>query len=352
MSFAAAYSKGATIKKLVRLAPLSLLVFAGCAAATEPPGRFYEGKVLTLLVGSEAGGGYDAQARLLARHIGDHIPGHPAVVVQNMPGAGGLTAANFFANAAPKDGTTFSLLYRGALTAKLSTPEAVRFEVGSMNWLGSLASEPGLLIAWRTASVKTAADLLTTELIVGGAGAGNDSETSARLLNAALGAKMRIVSGYPSVNAVTLAMERGEVEGLADWALSNLMLLKPQYVRDHLVNVLLQLGVKRSAQLPDVPTPLELTSSELDRQVLKLYYTPKSVSRPVAAPPGAPPDRVSLLRTAFAQTTVDPAFLADAAATKIPIDVTPPDGLAAAVADIEAASPVVRRRLSEMLATR
>lgn len=301
------------------LAALSYVLLGGSVFA-QPADKFFEKKTISVIVGSAAGGGYDSQARLLARHLGKHIPGSPQLVVQNMPGAGGLVASNTLYNVAPKDGTSMALLQRTALTAKALIGDNVNFDVEKMAWVGSLAGEPGVLMVWHTSPVKTAEDLFKRELVVGGAGAGNDSELTSKVINALLGTKLKIVSGYQSATQITLAMERGEVEAIPDWSWSNAKTLKPQYLRDKLANVVMQFGPTRLKELGDVPTPLEFAKSEEDRQLLALYFAPKAVSRPVALPPGVPADRVALIRSAFMAMTKDPEFLADAEKSGIPAD--------------------------------
>jgi tripartite-type tricarboxylate transporter receptor subunit TctC len=330
----------------------ALIALAGGAivhsARAQTGHDFYSGKTITIIVGSQAGGGYDAQARLLSRHLADHIPGRPDIVVEDMPGAGGLSATNYFVNVGPRDGTELALVPRTALLAKMVAPDAVHFDVTKINWLGSMMSEPGVLMVWRTAPVKSTNELFTRELIVGGAGKLDDSETTPKVLNAVIGAKLKVIGGYPSLTAATLAMERGEVQGVTDWSWSNAKQLKPQYLRDHLASVLMQFNVTRAPDLANVPTPLDFAKNDADRELLRLYFTPKTVSRPVALPPGAPPDRVALLRTAFAQTMEDPRLIADARRSDIPIDFASYRVVDKAIAVINGASPDVLRRLTQI----
>lgn len=279
---------------------------------------FFAGKQLVINVGSAAGGGYDAQARLMSRHLGSHIPGNPSVIVQNRPGAGGLVAANYIYNLAPKDGTIMGLLQRTAVTAKLLIGDNVNFEVSNFNWLGSLASEPGVLMVSERSPVTSATDLLTNSLLVGGAGVADDSELTPKVINAVIGTKLKVVPGYQSVTAVMLAMERGEVDGLVDWSWSNAK-RNPRYLQDKLARVVMQFGLSRSDDLKDVPMPFDFAKSENDKAVLSLYFAPKAIARPVALPPAVPEDRVAVIRKAFIEMTADPAFLADANKMGIPV---------------------------------
>src|SRR5882757_7926615 len=217
--------------------------------------HFYAGKQLTLICGAAVGGGYDALARLLARHLGRHIPGNPTVVVQNQPAAGSLVAANAIYNTAPKDGTVIALIQRGMLTARLTNPSQVRFEVGKLNWLGNLASEVGVVVAWHTAPHKTAKDLFEKELIVGGH-SGVDPELTPRLYNAVLGTKFKIINGYNGTADIGLAIERGEVAGIGDWSWSSFKKQKPDWIRDKKVTVLMQSGLQNDPELPNVQNAL------------------------------------------------------------------------------------------------
>src|SRR5262249_40741515 len=187
--------------------------------------------------------GYDAHARLLARHLGRLIPGNPIIVVQNQPAAGSLVAANQVYNAAPKDGTFISLIQRGMLTAKLINPAQVRFDVGKLNWIGSLTTEVGVVAAWHAAPHRTAQDLFDRELIVGGH-AGVDPELTPRLYNAVLGTRFKIINGYNGTADIALAMERGEVFGIGDWSWSSLKKQRPQWLRENKVTLLMQSGLK------------------------------------------------------------------------------------------------------------
>ena len=276
-------------------------------------------KKVMINVGSAPGGGYDAQARLMGRYLGRHIPGHPNVIVQNIPGAGGLVAANGFYNMGARDGSAIALLQRTAVTARALIGENVHFDVTKFNWLGSLASEPGVLLAKRNVPVEKAADLMKMQLIVGGAGAANDSELTPKVINAVIGTQLKIVSGYKSITAVTLAMEQGEVQGVTDLSLSNVK-RNPNLLAEGNARVLMQFSLERDRDLPDIPTPLEFAKNDADKKLLALYLSPKAVARPVALPPGVAPATIAMMRKAFMEMTADADFLAEAEKLSIPID--------------------------------
>jgi hypothetical protein len=296
------------------------LVAAGLsgAAAQASVKDFYAGRQITVIVGAGAGGGYDLQARLMARHLGKHIPGNPTFVVQNMPGAGSLAAANHIYNAAPADGSVLALIQRGMLLVRLINPSGVRFELDKLNWIGSLNSETGVVLSWHTSEVKTTKDLFDKELIVGGI-VGVDPETTPRLLNALIGTKFKIVTGYNTTALIALAMERGEVHGIGDWSWSSVKAVRPDWVRDKKVNVLMQVGLTKEPELPDVPFAMDFVKDDADRKILELNFTQKTAARPIVAPPGVPADRVAALRAAFAALRTDREFLEDAERSKLEI---------------------------------
>jgi len=287
-------------------------IFQPSAATGQPVApSFFAGKQINLICGAAVGGGYDAVARLLARHLGRLIAGNPTIIVQNMPAAGSLAATNLIANTAPRDGLTISLIQRGMLLTRLINPGAVRFDLDKLNWIGSLSSEVGLAFAWYTSKHKTAKDLFEKELIVGGH-TGVDPELTPRLYNAVLGTKFKIVTGYNGTADIGLAIERGEVEGIGDWSWSSLKKQKPDWIRDKKITLLLQSGLQNDPELPDVPNALEFAKTDLDHRVIELFLTQKKVARPIIAPPGVPAERLAVLRTALAALAKDHEFLADA----------------------------------------
>ena len=328
-----------------------LAVLLASPLAAQPAGDFYVDKQITLIVGADVGGGYDAQGRLMARFLGQFIPGHPAIVVQNMPAGGSLAAANHLYNIAARDGTVIGLMQRNVLTAKWTSPSVVKFEIDKFNWIGSLASETGVLAAWHDAPVTKAGDLLTHELIVGGT-IGTDTEISGRLLNALAGTRLKIVSGYKGNADVLLAMERGEVQGIADESWSNLKTTKPDYLRNHLVTLLLQNALKKSPELPDVPLALDFARSDEDRKVMELYFGQKVVARPVMAPPGIPADRLSVLRQAFMAMAEDAAFRDAAIKAKLELNPSSNEAVDRFVTLLATTPPAIAQRFSDVTAAR
>jgi tripartite-type tricarboxylate transporter receptor subunit TctC len=299
------------------------LSLGGLSARANPTAQFFEGKTIAFIVGAASGGGYDAQARLLASHIGRFIPGSPNLVVQNMPGAGSLQAANFLYNIAPKDGATIALLQRGILSTRFVNPEGARFDLGKFNWIGNMSSEAGVLLAWHTTPFQTFEDLKNQEFLVGGTGPMIDTETTPRILNALLGTRIKVITGYKGTGDTSLAMERGELHGMGDWSWSNVKTRRPDYFRDHKVRVLVQVTAEKLSDLPDVPSARDMVTNEEDRKVLDLFLAQKTAARPIAAPPGVPADRLKALRAAFEAATDDAQFKADALRQKLEIEPMP-----------------------------
>ena len=332
----------------------SLAVVASLSAASSATAQsvaeFYSGRQISLTVGSTPGGGYDTQARLVARHLGKHIPGNPTIVVQNMPAAGSLAATNHMYNIAAKDGSAIALVQRGMLLVKNWNPSAVRFDLGKFNWIGSINSEVALAASWHTAPHRTAQDLFEKELVVGATN-GIDPETTPRLLNALIGTKFKVVTGYPGVTEVILAMERGEVQGIGDWSVSSIKSARPDWISQKKINVLMQIALQKDPEFAQVPFALDFVKNEADRKVMELYLTQKTVARPVLAPPGLPADRVAALREGFAALAQDKDFLADSAKAKL--DVAPVVGAEVdrVIALITSASPETAERLGKAIAS-
>jgi tripartite-type tricarboxylate transporter receptor subunit TctC len=298
---------------------IGLITAAGAQPSVE---QFYKGKQIRLIVSSEPGGGYDNYARLVARHLGNHIPGNPSVIVQNMPGAGGLNAANNIYNIAPKDGTVIGHVQRNVPFVAIQGLPGPRFDPTKFNWLSSLNNEVNVCVAWHTAKVKSVKDALTHELIVGGSGP-NDTEVTPAVLNNILGTKFKIISGYPSSSAVTLAMERGEVEGLCS-SYSSIENRNRNWITEKKINFLLQNSTQKHPDLPNVPLAMEFAKSDEDRQLMELNDARLIMGRPFMAPPEVPEDRVKALRAAFSAMVKDAGFMEDA--QKQSMEITPVGG--------------------------
>ena len=276
---------------------------------------FYRGKTLTIDVGFGPGGGYDLWARTIARHIAQHIPGTPAVVVQNMPGAGSLTALSRLYTTAPKDGTVLAAVARAAVLGPLVGAPGARFEPQRMSWIGTPTIDTNLCIANAGAAVRTAKDLFERPLITGDTGPGSGTYLYPRALKELLGLKFQPVSGFPSTADIFLAMERREVDGVCE-ALDSINSRRPEWLPTKKVAAVLQGGVEPDPELKDVPFMLDLARNETERQQIAFLYAGEGIGRPYVAPPDLPAGRLALLRSAFDATMRDPDFIQDAAAQK------------------------------------
>ena len=285
---------------------------------------FYRGRTVTVLIAYSAGGGYDLYARLLARYLGRHIPGNPAVVPQNMPGAGGLRASNFLYSAAPKDGSMIGTFSRSIPTMPLVTPADAHFDGRQFSWIGSMSSDTSLCLTSAKSRVKTFQDMLRMPVVMGGQFAAADSDIYAHLYKNVFGAKIKLVSGYPGTNDITLAMERGEVDGICGLSWGTLKVAHADWIKNKSVNLLVQAALKKDPELPDVPLALDLISDPQKKQILYLDFAPQAIGRPFAAPPGIPAERKAALIKAFDETMSDPDLLAEAAKEKI--DIAPMSG--------------------------
>jgi hypothetical protein len=329
---------------MVRHFGATLALAAWSCAAPANAQDFYAGKQLTIIVGAGPGGGYDLQARIAARYLARHVPGNPTIIVQNIPSR--IAAANMMFSTAMKDGTTIALLQRGILLAKLIYPSGVRFEIEKFHWLGSLNSETAVTLAWHTAPHKTAKDLFSQELIVGGI-TGVDPETTPRLYNSLIGTKFKVVTGYSSTAQIALAVERGEVQGIADWSWSSLKAVRPNWIADKQVTVLMQGALKNEPELGALPNALDFIKNDADRKVLELHFTQKTAARPLVTPPEVPAERVAMLRKAFEMLAQDKEFLVEIDKAKMEFDFVPGPEIDKIVARIAATPPEIAERYAK-----
>ena len=314
---------------------------------------FYAGKRINIVVGSDVGGGYDTHARVMSRHLGSYLAGKPNIIVQNMPGAGSIIATNYLANLAPKDGTYIGLIQRTMLNEKLARFDGVQFDPMELNWIGNLTTETGMVVSWHNHPVKRAEDLFTHELIVGGAGSAADTEATPRLLNAVIGTKFRIVSGYRGNSNILLALENGEIGGLGDWAWPNIKTRRPDFLRDRKINLIMQLGFDKLTDAPaDIPLVMDFAKSDDDRKVLQLYFAQKQVARPVVAPPGVRDAQLKELRSAFNAMVQNKDTIADAVRSGVEISATSSEDVGKVMALIAATQPHIADRLADAIRPR
>lgn len=336
--------------KLV-LAPLGVLFLGAVEAqpiAAQAPSL--AGRNVTMVIGFGPGGGYDLWGRVVARHIGKHLPGHPTLVPQNMPGAGSYNATNHIYNVAPKDGTVMGIIARDAALGPITGATGARFDPTKITWLGTPTTETNVCIAFNTprVKVKTLKDLFDNELIVGDTGVGTGTHAYPKALNGLFGTKFKIIAGFPSSSDVFLAMERGEVDGICE-SLDSVTGKRPDWIAQKKVVILFQGGAAPNPELKDTPFVLDFAKTEADKQALEFLYAGQGIGRPFVAPPDMPADRVKMLRDAFSATMKDPEFIADTKKQKL--DVEPEDGehLAALINKIYATPKPIVDKIAELI---
>ena len=327
---------------------LLFLIGSGSIATAE---EFYTGKQIWLIVGTDPGGTYDNYARAISRHFGRHIPGNPGIIVQNMPGAAGIKATNYVYNVAPRDGTVIAAPFSGIPTAPLTNPGETKYDPTKLAWIGSATKELYVGYVWNGAQPRTMVTAKTNPIIMGGSSVGTYSVDMAILSNEFFGTKFKIITGYTSGHETQMAIERGEVEGVMASAWTNLKQQAAHWLAQNSVSIIVQYGLQRSGQFPDVPTFMEFATTDQQRQAIRFITARLDHGRPYFAPPDVPPDRIETLRRAFDATMNDAAFRSDVAALNIEID-APMTGeeLQKFVAEEAATSPEVVSRIADALA--
>jgi tripartite-type tricarboxylate transporter receptor subunit TctC len=328
---------------------LCVTLLALAPARAEDAADFFRGKTLRIIVGVGVGSGYDLNARLLARFLPNHIPGHPAVIVQNQPGAGSLTMTNQLFIAGPFDGTAIGASFNGMPTTPLFQPAAVHFDANKLIWLGSTNRETQVTYVWHTAPVQSFAELKTKELVVGAQAPGSTQYDFPMLANALFGTKFKVIPGYASTPKIHLAMEAGEVHGNGATNWSTLKLLNSDWIAEKKIRLLAQWALKKHPELADVPLMLDMATSEADRQALRLALARLEYGRPFFLPPGVPPERVTALRRAFDAALKDPGLLAEADKSKIEIDPLPGEEVTDLIKQVSATPPDVVGRVRAAL---
>jgi tripartite-type tricarboxylate transporter receptor subunit TctC len=326
-----------------RLAALAVaFICAGAPAQAQTVSDFYRGRTVNLVIGYAPGGGYDLYARTLARHISRHIPGNPTIVVQNMPGAGSIKAANFLYTIAPKDGSTFGGFSRGAfLDPLLGRSEGTQFDAPKFGWLGSISNEVGVCAFRAAAGIKSWSDMRSKPFIIGSTGAGADSDVFPTVLRKMFKLPMKVVAGYASAAEVVVAIKRNEVDGRCGWSWSSLISWNRDMYEGKQLDVVLQLAAQKLDELPQVPLITDVAETDEQRTALRLIVSRQTMARPYVMPPGVPADRLQALRAAFDATMKDPAFLADA--KKQDLEVRPTSGADAdsLIREVYATPPVI-----------
>lgn len=306
--------------KLLSCVAAALSASIACAQA-QTAGEFYKDKTIAMIVGTTAGNDYDFRARIVAKYIGKYIPGQPTVIARNMPGGGGIIAANWLAKIAPRDGTALLMMMQALTVSQAIGVSNIQYDVREFNWIGNTIASPNVVNTWHTSNVRSVEDAKQREVILG-ATAGSYAVVFPPVMNALLGTKFKVVTGYPGGNEVNLAMERGEVQGRGANSWASWKSTKPDWISEKKIIVLTQVALKRDPDLADVPLLMELGANEFDRKVLRFLSADTAISRAVVTSPGVPADRVQALRRAFDATMVDTEFLAEAEKTKMDIGAT------------------------------
>jgi tripartite-type tricarboxylate transporter receptor subunit TctC len=316
------------------LAAMVVSLTLNSLARAQSPADFYKGKTVDLHIGYSAGGAYDLYARMIARHLGKHIPGNPQVVPKNMEGAGSLRLANYLYSVAPKDGTALGATSRGMAFDPLLGNKTTQYEAPKFTWVGSANDEVSVCVAWHTSGVTSWDDVMTKELAIGSTGVGDDTYQFPKFANNTLGSKFKIITGYPGGNDVSIAMERGEVGGRCGWSWSSIKATRMSWYQQKIIHVLMQFSLAKHADLPQVPLITDLAKTPEQQRIFKLIFARQVMGRPYMAPPGVPADRTAALRKAFMDTMADKEFLAEAEKAKFEITPVSGEKVAALVEEI------------------
>jgi tripartite-type tricarboxylate transporter receptor subunit TctC len=300
------------------------VIFAILPLVAQAADDMFKGRTIVVYVSTGPGGGYDAYGRMLARNLGRHLPGNPNVIVENMPGAGGRNLANFLYNVAPRDGTAIATLQHTTVYDALFGDPGAKYDARKFNWLGSLASFTSVGIAWHTSGVKTIEDAKKRQIVMGSSGVGATSFQYTNLMNHLLGTKFKILIGYKGAADMYLALERGELQGVAGTDWTTIRNQHNRWITDRDINIFVQFAVKKHPDLPNVPLIGDLVSSDEDKSVLRFVFAGLQFARPFLAPPGLPAPVVAALRSGFTATAEDPELLAEAKRERF--DVDPVDG--------------------------
>jgi tripartite-type tricarboxylate transporter receptor subunit TctC len=286
----------------------------------QTPEQFYRGKTVNLIIGFDVGGGYDVYARLGGRYLGDHIPGSPKIIPQNMPGAGGLAAMNYLYRAAPKDGSVIGATHSNVALGQIMGSPNIEYDARKFNWLGRMTSTIDVHYVWHTSETKTFDDLKTRVTVAAGTGPSSNSVIFPKLLNAVIGTKIKLIAGFKGTNEANLAMQRGEVE-MVDKPWEGVKSENGDWLRDKQIRLIVQYAVNRHRDLQDLPTIVERMDTEEQKQIMRLFVSTSEIGRTMVIPPDVPKDRVAVLRAAFVAMTKDPALLADAKKLNLDLDV-------------------------------
>ena len=327
----------------------TLLAGATLPAAADDVADFYKGKTVRLVIGYGTGGGYDVYAKMLARYLGNHIPGKPTVIAQNMPGAGSRNAGNWLYNVAPKDGTVLGVLSQATPADQALGQPGVQFDVRKFNWIGNMVAVNNIMIMWAESGIRTIEDAKKRAVAIGASGASSPSVLYPTVTNNLFGTQFRIVSGYPGGGDIMIALERREVDGRGSDSWASLKANNPTWIKEGKVNILFQVGPRREVDLPGPPLLTELAQNDEQRQILEVISGDAAVGRPVLTAPDVPADRIRALRKAFDDTMNDPAFREVAKKANMYFNPIGGEELQQIVTRIVSPSPQVIERVKEVI---
>lgn len=336
--------------RVIASCAFSAAIAATLPAAADPVADFYKGKQLQIVVRTTVGGGYDTLSRLIGRHIFRHVPGQPQVVVVNMPGGGGLQAANYMGNRAPADGTVISIIGQGIpIDQALGLNKSLQADMRKLEWIANMGGSNQVFAVWHTSPTKTLADAQRRETLVGTAGTGSISVQLPSIYNNVLGTKLKLVIGYPGGVEIDLAMERGEVEGRGTNPWADYVAAAPRLVKGKLINIIIQVGHKREPDLPNVPTLLEEAKGPENRAIAEFMTNAVAVGRPLATAPNVPADRLAALRKAVRSMIDDPEFKSDAEKMSQEIRYMPGEELAKLIREVVDAPAALRDKVKQAM---
>ncbi len=325
----------------VATAAIATALVCGPPAHADEVADFYQGKSVTLFVGYPPGGAYDIYARLIARHMTQHVAGHPQFVVRHKPGAASLNLINDLYKVQPRDGSVIGMFARSMALSRLLGRDGTNYDPVAFNWIGSANNEVSICGVWHGVGVRSTADFLSRPLVFAANAPGAESDIYPNILNNLVGTKFKVVAGYPGVNDLTLALERGEADARCGWSWGAVKAAKPDWIRDKKIYIAVQFATAKHKDLPDVPLVTELARNEAERAALDLILTQQVMGRPFAAPPQVPQARVVALRRAFEQTLKDPEFLSEADKLSLEINLVTGEALQAMVERMFKAPPAV-----------
>ncbi len=330
-------------------AAVCLSALAGGPCWGDALSDFYQGKQITLMIGTSPGGDYDQRGRMLARYMPKYIPGNPTIVPRNMPGGVGLQAAHWLYEIAPKDGTSLHMVMQNMPVHQMLGGQGVQYDAGTFNWVGNTTNTPNVVTTWYTTGVTTVEEAKKKEVVLGAPGTATASVYYPMLMNALAGTKFKIIAGYPGGNDVNLAMERGEVGGRGSNAWASWVSGNPAWIKESKIHQLVQVGLKRHPDLPNVPLLMELGATDEDRAVLKFMSADTAFARAVATTPGIPAERLTALRRAFDAAMKDPELLAESDKAKRDLGPMTGEEVQQVVAELMATPPGIIARTKAIL---